>query len=124
MLFTEATGYEIPESQTQILDTNVIYTETANGGCDFGEIFTTDGRIPALDLSIVDDGGAFIIYNVSLNVRDEVYQEAPEQFDALVPLLVDPLDEDTMAELNRQVSVEGEDAADVANQYFQDQGLI
>lgn len=124
VLFTEATGYEIPEGQTQILDTNVIYTETATGGCDFGEIFTTDGRIPALELSIVDDGGAFIIYNVSLNVRDEVYQEAPEQFDELVPLLMDPLDEDTMAELNRQVSVDGEDAADVATKYLEDQGLI
>ena len=123
VLFTEATGYEIPEGQQQILDTNVIYTETAQGGCSFGEIFTTDGRIPALDLSIVDDGGAFILYNVSLNVRDETYQEAPDQFDALVPLLVDPLDEATMAELNRQVSVDGEDAADVAKQYLQDQGL-
>ena len=101
----------------------MIYTETAQGGCSFGEIFTTDGRIPALDLSIVDDGGAFILYNVSLNVRDETYQEAPDQFDALVPLLVDPLDEATMAELNRQVSVDGEDAADVAKQYLQDQGL-
>lgn len=124
ILFTEATGYEIPESQIQILDTNVIYNQTATGECAFGEIFTTDGRIPALDLSIVDDGGAFILYNVSLNVRDEVYQEAPEQFDALVPLLVDPLDEDTMAELNRQVSVDGEDASEVATQYLQDQGLI
>ncbi|MCB1011701.1 MAG: hypothetical protein KDB15_08535 [Microthrixaceae bacterium] len=123
VLFTDATGYEIPEGQQQILDTNVIYTETAQGGCSFGEIFTTDGRIPALDLSIVDDGGAFILYNVSLNVRDETYQEAPDQFDALVPLLVDPLDEATMAELNRQVSVDGEDAADVAKQYLQDQGL-
>ena len=123
VLFTDATGYEIPEGQQQILATNVIYTETAQGGCSFGEIFTTDGRIPALDLSIVDDGGAFILYNVSLNVRDETYQEAPDQFDALVPLLVDPLDEATMAELNRQVSVDGEDAADVAKQYLQDQGL-
>ncbi len=124
VLFEDATGYQVPESQTQILDTNVIYTETANGGCDFGEIFTTDGRIPALDLSIVDDGGAFIIYNVSLNIRDEVYQEAPDQFDALVPLLVDPLDNDAMAELNRQVSVDGEDAADVAKKCLQGEGLI
>ncbi len=123
-LFTKATGYEIPESQTQILDTNVIYTETAKGECDFGEIFTTDGRIPALDLSIVDDGGAFILYNVSLNIRDEVYQKAPDQFDALVPILMDPLDNDAMAELNRQVSVDGEDPADVAQKYLVDQGLV
>ncbi|MEZ5239384.1 MAG: glycine betaine ABC transporter substrate-binding protein [Microthrixaceae bacterium] len=123
VLFEEATGYELPESQSQILDTNVIYTETATGGCDFGEIFTTDGRIPELDLSIVDDGGAMILYNISLNLRDEVYQEAPDQWDELVPMLVDPLDNETMAELNRQVSVDGEDPADVASQYLQDQGL-
>src|SRR5690606_38631118 len=28
------------------LDTGVVYTATANGSCNFGEVFTTDGRIP------------------------------------------------------------------------------
>jgi osmoprotectant transport system substrate-binding protein len=31
----------------------------ADGTCDFGEVFTTDGRIDALDLEVVVDPGVF-----------------------------------------------------------------
>ncbi len=124
VLFEEATGYTIPEGQIDIIDTNLIYTETAQGSCDFGEIFTTDGRISELDLAIVDDLGTFIIYNVSVNVRDEVYQENPEAFDTIAEEMLSGLDNETMAELNRRVSVEGEDPADVARDYLSEQGLI
>ncbi len=124
ILFEEYTGYEVPDSQVEILDTNIIYNETANGNCDFGEIFTTDGRIPALEMTIVEDPGVMIVYNVSMNVRDDLYQQAPEAFEALADLLFDGLDDETMAELNRRVSVEGEDAADVARDYLVSKGLI
>ena len=124
VLFEEATDFEIPQDQIEILDTGIIYNETAQGNCDFGEIFTTDGRIPALELSIVDDGGAFILYNVSITMRDDLYQQAPEAFDEIANLILDPIDNDLMAELNSQVDVEGEDAATVAGNYLVDQGLI
>lgn len=124
VLFEDHTGYEVPESQQQILDTNIIYNETANGNCDFGEIFTTDGRIPALDLSIVEDPGVMIIYNVSMTMRDDLYQQAPEEFEQMAELLFDGLDEDAMASMNARVSVDGEDAADVAREYLIEKGLI
>ncbi|MCB2223684.1 MAG: hypothetical protein KQH83_05855 [Actinobacteria bacterium] len=124
ILFEEFTGYEIPDSQQEVLDTNIIYNETANGNCDFGEIFTTDGRIPALDMSIVEDPGVMIVYNVSINMPDELYQQAPDEFEKFAELIFEGLDEDTMAELNRRVSVEGEDAEDVARDYLTEKGLI
>jgi osmoprotectant transport system substrate-binding protein len=124
VLWEEATGSTIPEAQTLIMDLDLIYNETAQGNCAFGEIFTTDGRIPFLDLSIVDDDDTFIIYNVSVNIRDEVYQENSEAFDTIAERLLEGLDNETMAELNRLVSVEGEDAADVARDYLSEQGLI
>ena len=46
MLFEDATGYVIPETQFDILETGVIYEETANGNCAFGEIFTTEAGSP------------------------------------------------------------------------------
>lgn len=124
ILFEEATGYDVPESQIEILDTGVIYTETANNNCDFGEIFTTDGRIPALGLTVVEDPGVMILYNVSMGIRDEKYQEAPEAFDAIAEAILAPLDNDLMQELNRQVNEDGRDPADVARDYLIDQGLI
>ncbi|MEL0291933.1 MAG: glycine betaine ABC transporter substrate-binding protein, partial [Aquiluna sp.] len=64
LILTEThAGIELPDSQQRILDTGIIYTETANNNCDFGEVFTTDGRIPALGLTLVQDPGVNIVYN-------------------------------------------------------------
>ncbi len=114
----------MPDDQIEILDTGVIYTETAQNNCDFGEVFTTDGRIPALGLTVVEDPGVMIIYNVSMTIRDDKYQEAPEDFDTVAQEILAPLDNDLMQELNRQVNEDGEEPADVARQYLIDQGLI
>ncbi|HSJ29091.1 MAG TPA: glycine betaine ABC transporter substrate-binding protein [Acidimicrobiia bacterium] len=124
ILFEEATGYTVPQNQIEILDTGVIYTETANNNCEFGEIFTTDGRIPALGLTVVEDPGVMILYNVSMGVRDDAYQQAPAAFDAIAEAILAPLDNDSMQELNRQVNEDGLTPAAVAERYLIDQGLI
>ena len=124
VLLEDATGLTIPEGQVEILDTGVIYDETASGNCTFGEVFTTDGRIPALDLDLVEDPGVFILYNVSMTMPDSVYQQAPEAFEALADTIFAGLDEETMAELNRRVSADGEDPRAVAEDYLTQQGLL
>ncbi|MEZ5175213.1 MAG: glycine betaine ABC transporter substrate-binding protein [Acidimicrobiia bacterium] len=124
VLTEEYAGYDIPDSQITILDTGVIYSETAANNCDFGEVFTTDGRIPALGLTLVEDPGVNIVYNISMNIRDDKYQEAPEAFDAIAELILAPLDNERMGELNARVSAEGEDPADVARDFLVEEGLI
>ncbi|TVR26274.1 MAG: hypothetical protein EA389_06420 [Ilumatobacter sp.] len=124
VLFEDATNFQIPDAQIEILETGVIYEETASGNCTFGEIFTTDGRIPALGLDVVEDPGVHILYNVSLTIPDSVYQQAPEAFQAVTETILAPLDNDTMAELNRRVSADGEDPRDVAESFLRDEGLI
>jgi osmoprotectant transport system substrate-binding protein len=124
VLLEEATGLTIPAGQEQILDVGVIYDETATGNCTFGEVFTTDGRIPALDLDLVEDPGVMILYNVSMTMPDSVYQQAPEAFEALADTLLSDLDNETIAELQRRVSADGEDPRDVAEDYLTEQGLL
>ena len=123
VLFEDEYGVEVPESQIEILDTGVIYQETATGNCDFGEVFTTDGRIAGLELNLVEDPGVFILYNVSLTLPTDVYETAPEAFDALVEAILAPLDEETMTELNRRRDIEGEDAADIAADFLAENGI-
>ncbi|MGB7980284.1 MAG: glycine betaine ABC transporter substrate-binding protein [Candidatus Nanopelagicales bacterium] len=123
VLFEDATGFTIPREQIQILDTGLIYTETANGACTFGEVYTTDGRIPALNLSVVDDPGVFILYNLSFTWDDDTFQEHAETYQRLAEAILAPLDQAKMAELNAQVDVEGDKAEDVASQYLQEIGL-
>jgi osmoprotectant transport system substrate-binding protein len=125
LILTEVhTGIDLPDNQQRILDTGIIYTETAANNCDFGEVFTTDGRIPALNLTLVEDPGVNILYNVSGTMREDMYSQAPEAFDAIIAALLGPLDNIKMAELNGLVSAEGEDPADVARNYLVAEGLI
>lgn len=125
LILTEtATGIELPDSQATILDTGVIYTETANNTCAFGEVYTTDGRIPALGLTLVQDPGINILYNVSATMRAETYDQAPDQFEAIVAAILQPLDNEKMAELNKRVSADGEEASAVAADFLVTEGII
>ncbi len=118
VLFDEATGYDTPDDQIKILDTGLIYTETAENSCDFGEVFTTDGRIGGLGLTLVEDPGVMILYNISMNIRDEKYQEAAAAFDDISSQILNGLTQEKMTELNTKVSFEGETPEDVAAAYL------
>ncbi len=123
ILFEEATGYTVPQSQQQILDTGLIYTETADGNCDFGEVFTTDGRIGALNLELVDDPGVMILYNVSYTFQNDVYEANADVYDEIVEEILAPLDEEKMAALNAQVDIDAVPYDRVASEYLEEIGL-
>ncbi len=123
ILFEEATGFEVPDNQIEILDTGIIYTETGDNNCDFGEVFTTDGRIGGLGLTLVEDPGVMILYNISMNIRDEKYQEASDAFDNIADQILGGLTQEKMTELNTKVSFEGETPEDVAEEFLNDIGF-
>lgn len=125
LILTETfTGIKLPDNQQRILDTGIIYTETAANNCEFGEVFTTDGRIPALGLTLVEDPGVNILYNVSGTMREDMHSQASAAFDAIIAALLAPLDNVKMAELNGLVSAEGLDPAKVARDFLVAEGLI
>jgi osmoprotectant transport system substrate-binding protein len=117
-------GKDVPESNISKMDTGVIYDATARGTCNFGEVFTTDGRIVALDLTVLDDDAAFFpLYNLSPVVQNELLEAHPEVadvFDALRPLLTN----EVMLELNAKVDVDGGEPALVARDWLQEVGLV
>ena len=117
-LFETETGYEVPDSQLRVIDDAAdVYGAVADGSCDFGEVFTTDGRIDALDLELVVDPGVFYVYNVSLNIPSDLYQQAPDAFDDLVADILGPMSQTRITELNRRVS-DGEPLSEVAADYL------
>ena len=125
LILTEThTGITLPDSQQRILDTGIIYTETAANNCDFGEVYATDGRIPALGMTLVEDPGVNLLYNVSGTIGLDKYNEAPEAFDAIINAILAPLTNIRMAELNGYVSAEGQDSGVVAREYLVSEGLI
>lgn len=114
----------VPRDNVNILDTGAVYTATDNGLCNFGEVFTTDGRIPALDLTVLEDDRAFFpAYNVAPVVLTETLEQHPgiaDVFAQITPLLTD----DVLQQLNARVDVDGEDPADVALDWLVSQGLV
>jgi osmoprotectant transport system substrate-binding protein len=123
VLWEDHVGWEMPEDQQVILETGVIYTETGNDNCDFGEVFTTDGRIDGLNLGLVQDPGIMILYNLSYTFRDEVLADADPQVQEIAETIVNSLDNQTMVGLNFEVDINGREYADVAREYLQSIGL-
>ncbi|QCB51520.1 glycine betaine ABC transporter substrate-binding protein [Rhodococcus sp. PAMC28707] len=109
----------------QILQTGIIYQATADGTqCKFGEVFTTDGRILALDLVLLEDDRAFFPkYNPSLIMRKDFADAHPEVQEVMAPITA-KLDDKVMTELNRQVDVEGREPADVARDWLVSEGFV
>lgn len=120
-------AYDLPQpspDQVSIIDTGAIYAAIDGGTCTMGEVFTTDGRIPALDLVALEDTRSFFPkYNMAPVIRQEMYQEYPQIGELLKPVTED-LTNERMQELNARVDVEGEEYADVAYDYLVDLGLV
>ncbi|WP_424347355.1 glycine betaine ABC transporter substrate-binding protein [Kocuria sp. CH-021] len=111
-------GSEVPEDNIGIYDTGAIYSATDDGECNFGEVFSTDGRIPALDLTVLEDDRQFFpAYNAAPVYNTELLEEFPGMTEVMEPISA-ALTDDVMQELNRQVDVEGRDPADVAYEWM------
>lgn len=114
----------MPQKNVQTYQTGAVYDATAKGRCTFGEVFTTDGRLVALDLDVLeDDKRYFPNYNVALVVRDEVLKEHPEIKDLIAPV-AKKLTNKVLLELNAEIDVGGRDPADVAHDWLKDEGFV
>ncbi|MCG5215181.1 glycine betaine ABC transporter substrate-binding protein [Streptosporangium sp. KLBMP 9127] len=118
-------GMTIPKDQVKVLDTGVVYTETDKGqACNFGEVFTTDGRIAALDLTVLEDDKKFFpVYNAAVTLKDETFKKHPALESVLQPVIA-KLDDATMQKMNARVDVEGQEPKTVAEEWLQEAGFL
>jgi osmoprotectant transport system substrate-binding protein len=115
-------GLEFADAQG--FDPGLVYQAVDSGDVDVISAFATDGRIPALGLvTLEDDLGFFPPYYAAPVVRQELLDEDPAVADVLNSL-AGLLDDETMAGLNAQVDVDGEEPEDVARAFLEEQGLI
>ncbi|GII21624.1 glycine betaine ABC transporter substrate-binding protein [Planosporangium mesophilum] len=121
----KAYGLNAPPSSIRTVDTGVVYTETKKGtSCNFGEVFTTDGRISNLKLvPLEDDRKFFPIYNPALTINGATAAKYPDLVKLLDPVAA-RLDNDTLRRLNEEVDVKGELASTVAENWMRQQGFI
>ncbi len=114
----------VPAGNIGLYQTGAVYDATSRGKCTFGEVFTTDGRILALHLQVLDDDRKYFPnYNVSLVVRDSVLRAHP-QIKQLIEPVTKKLTNDVLLKLNAEIDVEGREPADVAAEWLRKEGFL
>ena len=119
---TELYGIEFGSEQG--LDPGLVYAAVENGDVDVITATATDGRIPALDLVVLeDDKNFFPPYYAAPVVDTELLEQNPEIADILNQLAGE-IDDETMADLNYRIDEGGEEPNDVARAFLEERGLI
>ncbi|WP_446664157.1 glycine betaine ABC transporter substrate-binding protein [Flexivirga sp. B27] len=117
-------GSGVPRKNLRVYQTGAIYDATAHGKCNFGEVFTTDGRIVALHLKVLEDDRSFFPkYNVSFVLRDKTLKDNPQIAKLFAPVSK-KLTNNVLLQLNAKVDVDGEEPADVALDWLKKEGFV
>ena len=118
-------GFDVPDRDIKTFGVGAIYATLATGRtCNFGEVFTTDGRVLTLDLAVLDDDKkAFPQYNAAVTVRKEFLDRYPAIADVLEPVSA-KLDNDVILELSVKIDGDGADPAVVARDWLVEEGFV
>ncbi|MCL6593172.1 MAG: glycine/betaine ABC transporter substrate-binding protein [Alicyclobacillus sp.] len=116
--------YNMHFKQVQTMDIGLKYQALSNGKVDVIDAFSTDGRIPQLHLTLLqDDKHVFPPYYACPIVRDSVLQAHPE-LRGVLEKLAGKINDAQMQKLNMEVDIEHKQAAQVAHDWLQQQGLM
>ncbi|MFA4928826.1 MAG: glycine betaine ABC transporter substrate-binding protein [Patulibacter sp.] len=117
-------GFKAPANRILRLDTGLIYSQTANGTCTFGEVFETDGRIKGLDLQLLKDPEKFFPpYNAAISIREDVLEKHPQIEEIMKPIAA-KLTTEQMQTLNSRVDIDGVLPDKVAREWLRDEGFV
>ncbi|WP_274559094.1 glycine betaine ABC transporter substrate-binding protein [Streptomyces spiramyceticus] len=115
----------VPAGAVATMDGGTVYTRLSEGGsCTYGEVFTTDGRIKAMGLTVMtDDRHFFPNYNAAPEINSKSLKKYPAMADVLGPI-TKKLDNAVARELNARVDVDGEDPHSVAKEWLVREGFV
>ncbi|QNI01827.1 glycine betaine ABC transporter substrate-binding protein [Halomonas sp. SH5A2] len=120
----ETYDFEFGRRNVSRMDQGLTLTALDNEEVDVAMTTATNGRIPALDLTVLEDDKEFFPdYALTPVVRTETLEANPElaeQMNRLSALLNDA----TMAALNARVDVERESVDDVAESFLEENDLL
>lgn len=120
----KAYGMKIPAGNITQMDAGIIYTQVAKGSCTFGEVYTTDGRIKAMNLHVTqDDKHFFPNYNAAPEINTKALQKYPKMAEVIEPI-TKKLNNTVAQDLNAKVDVDGQDPHDVAKDWMVKEGFV
>ncbi|MET3698822.1 osmoprotectant transport system permease protein [Bacillus oleivorans] len=109
---------------TQAMDSGIMYSAIKNGEVDVIDAYSTDGRIPAFNLQILeDDKGFFPPYYATPVIRADTLEKYPE-IEEVLGMLAGKINNEKMQELNAKVDLDKEQYEKVALDFLREEGLI
>lgn len=115
--------YGFDFEDTSELDIGLKYEAIGEGDVDVINIFTTDGRLEAFDVTVLeDDENFFPTYYGATLMREGILEAHPELED-VAGMLDGQISNEEMTHMNYLVEVENEDPKDVALDFLEKKGL-
>ena len=100
------------------MDAGLVYTSLKNGQVFAGLVYTTDGRLSAFNLKLLDDDKHYFPdYTAAPVVRKAYLDQHPDLAELLKPL-AELFDDETMRQLNARVDVDHESPSRVAADFL------
>lgn len=120
----KAYDFEAGRANVKPMEIGLVFPALANGDVDVSVVAATDGRIAAMDLTLLkDDKGFFPDYALVPVVRKETLDAHPD-LQGVLESLSTKLTDATMQKLNGDVDVKKMKIEDVATAYLKEQGLL
>jgi osmoprotectant transport system permease protein len=113
------TTYGLAFAELRSMDSTLMYQAVARGNVDVISAFSTDGRIAAFDLRVLeDDRNVIPPYDAVVLASPRLAEQNPEVLKAL-GRLEGRIDADTMREMNRAVDEDGQPPSAVAKAFVE-----
>ena len=100
------------------MDAGLVYTALKNGQVFAGLVYTTDGRLSAFNLKLLEDDMHYFPDYTAAPVVSKAYLDKHPELEGLLKPLADLFDDETMRQLNARVDVDHESPSKVAADFL------
>ena len=105
------------------MDAGLVYTALKNSQVFAGLVYTTDGRLSAFNLKLLDDDRHYFPDYTAAPVVRKAYLDQHPDLEGLLKPLADLFDDETMRQLNARVDVDHESPSKVAADFLRQHPL-
>ncbi|CAI8954970.1 Glycine-betaine-binding protein [Pseudomonas chlororaphis] len=116
-------GMDLTRKNIRQMDAGLVYTALRNGQVFAGLVYTTDGRLNAFNLKLLDDDLHYFPDYTAAPVVRQAFLDAHPQLAADLKPLAELFDDQTMRQLNARVDVDHESPSAVAADFLRQHPL-
>ncbi|MEW7860089.1 MULTISPECIES: glycine betaine ABC transporter substrate-binding protein [Pseudomonas] len=116
-------GMDLTRKNIRQMDAGLVYTALRNGQVFAGLVYTTDGRLNAFNLKLLNDDLHYFPDYTAAPVVRQAYLDAHPQLAADLKPLAELFDDETMRQLNARVDVDHESPSAVAADFLRQHPL-